>query len=318
MTGLIGVIGLISFGQVFIDRPNIRLIPYLIVLVTATLTACRTTPEPPAFSTAKLGTVQRDIVYCTPDNKPQTMDIYFPDSGGPWPAVLYVHGGGWQLGDKVEGEYLRFLNDNGILLASINYRLTEDGKFPIMIEDVKCAVRYLRAYSAEYNINPDRIGAAGGSAGGHLVALLGLTGNEAGWDEGEFAEQSSQVQAVVALSGIHDFTVAMPADINNVIYEAFDKFAGNEDPENVAASPVTYITPDAPPFLIIHGDNDELVPVEQSEILYAQLTEAGVPSTLIIVEGGNHYLRGPNPSLTLEEIWAAIGEFFDETLMAAE
>jgi acetyl esterase/lipase len=282
----------------------------LLFIFLVLLTACNSTPQPAGFEASQFGTVQKDIVYCTPDNKSQYLDIYFPKSGGPWPVLLYVHGGGWQLGDKREAEYLRFLNDSGILLASINYRLAEEGQFPIMIEDAKCAVRYLRTYSAEYNINPDRIGAAGASAGGHLAALLGLTGKETVWDNEEFADQSSQVQAVAAFSGIHDFTVAMPPDINNIIYEAFGKYAGNDDPESVTASPVSYITPDAPPFLIIHGDADDLVPVEQSVILHARLVEAGVLSTLIIVEGGNHYLRGPDATPTLEEIWVAIGEFF--------
>ena len=193
----------------------------LLLLFIITLTACNTTPQPPEFSTDLFGTVQKDIIYCTPDNKPQVMDIYFPDSGGPWPVVLYVHGGGWQLGDKVEAEFLQFLTENGILLAAINYRLAEEGEFPIMIEDSKCAVRYLRTYSAEYNIDPERIGAGGSSAGGHLAALLGLTGKNAGWDTDEFADQSSQVQAVVALSGIHDFTAEMPEDLNEVIDDTF-------------------------------------------------------------------------------------------------
>jgi acetyl esterase/lipase len=286
-----------------------------LLLIAIALSACaRTTPQPSQFDAALLGTIQKDITYCTPDNQPQTMDIYFPRSGGPWPVVLYVHGGGWQLGDKAEAQYLQFLNDSGFLLASINYRLIEDGKFPIMIEDAKCAVRYLRTYNAEYNIDPNRIGAAGGSAGAHLAALLGLTGKEAGWDNGEFAGQSSQVQAVAAISGIHDFTAAMPEAINNIIFAAFDKFAGSDDPENLAASPVSYITPTAPPFLIIHGDKDELVPVEQSLILHERLVEAGIPATLIVVQGGDHGLNGPEATPTWAEILPAINEFFDTNL----
>jgi acetyl esterase/lipase len=295
---------------------NNRHFPYLCVLclVIVILPACRTTPQPPAFSSTLLGSVQKDILYCKPDDKPQYMDIYYPDSGGPWPVVLFVHGGGWQQGDKAGGEYMQFLNDHGILLASINYRLSDEGEFPIMIEDAKCAVRYLRTYSAELNIDPDRIGAAGWSAGGHLAALLGLAQPGAGWDDGEFAGQSSQVQAVAAKSGIHDFTVSMPEVLNTVIIEAFGTSAGNSSPENLNASPVTYITPDAPPFLIVHGEVDDLVPVEQSEILHARLTEAGVPATLIIVQGGDHGLQGEAATPSQPEIWQAVGEFFESSL----
>jgi acetyl esterase/lipase len=268
----------------------------------------------PTFDASKFGTAQLDLTYCTPDDIPQYMDLYFPQSGGPWPVLLYVHGGSWREGDKAEGEGWRGMNDSGFLIAAINYRMAAEGKFPVMIEDVKCAVRYLRANAAELNINPDRIGAIGASAGAHLVALLGTAGKEAGWDEGQYADHSSQVQAVLSMAGFSDFTADMPSGINSSIYYAFGELAGSDDPKNVAASPVTYITPDDPPFLIIHGDNDGVAPVEQSQILHARLTEAGVPSTLIIVEGGDHSLQGPDTASTQEEISAAINEFFESTL----
>ena len=200
------------------------------------------TPQPtptPAFDTARLGTAVIDLTYCTPNELPQKMDVYYPASGGPWPVLLYVHGGSWREGDKAEGEGWRGMNDSGFLIASINYRMAAEGKFPVMIEDVKCAVRYLRANNAEMNIDPNRIGAIGASAGGHLVALLGTAGPDAGWDEGEYADQSSQVQAVLSMSGFSDFTVKMPSGINSSIYYAFNKLAGDDSPENVAASPVT-------------------------------------------------------------------------------
>jgi acetyl esterase/lipase len=263
---------------------------------------------------AKLGTAVTDITYCLPNDLPQKMDIYYPASGGPWPVLLYVHGGSWREGDKAEGEGWRGMNDSGFLVASINYRMAAEGKFPVMIEDVKCAVRYLRAHSAELNIDPQRIGAIGASAGGHLVALLGLAGPEAGWDDGEYAGQSSRVQAVLSMSGLSDFTVKMPSGINSSIYYAFGKLAGDDALENVAASPVTYITADAPPFLIIHGDNDGVVPVEQSEILHGRLQQAGAASQLIIVQGGDHGLQGPEATPTQVEISAAISAFLEESL----
>ncbi len=200
----------------------------------------------------------------------------------------------------------------------MNYRLaTTTVKFPVMIQDLKCAVRYLRAHSAEYHLDPNRIGALGASAGGHLVALLGTSDSSAGWDVGEYLDQSSRVQAVVTESGLSDFTVPINAGVSFSIYFAFGALAGDPDPRMAAASPVTYITSDDPPFLIIHGDEDGTVPVEQAKILNDRLTKAGVPSMLVIVKGAGHDLKGINgrPTVpTAEEISADILNFLKKNL----
>jgi acetyl esterase/lipase len=300
----------------------------LLIAVFIGLQACQAEPavqEPPtpaplptpAFDTAKYGSAHLDLTYCTPEEMPQKMDIYYPQEGGPWPVVMYVHGGSWMEGDKAEGEGWRGLNDSGYLVVSVNYRMAAEGKFPVMIEDLKCAVRYLRAHSAEHNLDPERIGAIGASAGAHLVALLGTADEAAGWDEGEYADQSSRVQAVVPLSGIYDFTIKVPSGIGTPIYYAFGTLAGKESPEMLAASPVTYIDADDPPFLIIHGTQDAVLPVEQAEIMHAQLTKAGVPSTLVIVENGDHGLNpsfGREVSHTWEDINQIIFDFWETNL----
>ena len=285
----------------------------LLIVLTLLLTACG-----PNFDKTKYGTAERDITYCTMNDIPQKLDVYYPSSGGPWSVLMYVHGGGWIEGDKAEGEGWKYLNDSGFLVVSVNYRLGDyQTKFPAMIEDVKCAVRFLRANSNEYNINPDRVAALGVSAGGHLVALLGTADESAGWDVGEYPDQPSEVQAVIVMSGISDFTGNIPSGLNSSIYYAFGKLAGKDTPENIAASPVSYITSDDPPFLIIHGDRDGVVPVEQARILHIKLSEIGVPSTLVIVEGGDHGLQNPkggdtNP--TGVEISQTILMFLEETL----
>jgi acetyl esterase/lipase len=246
------------------------------------------------------------------------MDLYYPKTGGPWPVVMYVHGGSWTSLDKAEGVGWRYLNDSGFLVVSVNYRLaTTTVKFPVMIEDLKCAVRFLRAHSAEYRLDPGRIGALGASAGGHLVALLGTSDSSAGWDAGEYLDQSSRVQTVVTESGLSDFTVPINGGVSMAIYFAFGALAGDPDPRMAAASPVTYITSDDPPFLIIHGDEDGTVPVEQAKILNDRLTKAGIPSTLVIVKGAGHDLKGINglPTVpTSEEISADILEFLKKNL----
>lgn len=273
------------------------------------------TPEPtPTFDATLRGTAVLDITYCSPGEPLQKLDLYFPQTGGPWPVLLYVHGGSWMEGDKAEGVGWRGVNESGYLVASINYRMAAEGKFPLMIEDVKCAVRYLRANSAKFNLDPTRFVAVGASAGGHLAALLGTADETAGWDVGDYADQSSRVQAVITMAGLSDFTADMPSGINSSIYYVFGKLAGEASPEMVAASPVTYIDAHDPPFLIFHGDEDGVVPVAQSEILHARLQEAGVDSTLVIVKGGDHGLQGPDATPTQAEISALINAFLERNL----
>lgn len=240
---------------------------------------------------------QSDLTYCTsPEGVALKMDLYPPTGSpqdGPTPAVVYVHGGGWMQGDKNEGSgagIYPLLQRSGFLVAAINYRLAPQYKFPAQIIDVKCAVRYLRANAAAYNIDPQRIGAVGGSAGGHLVALLGVTTAEAGWDTGEYADQSSRVQAVVDMFGPTDLT-QLPLTANRGLGKEVFGLTGRNDPLLLAYSPVTYITPDDPPFLILHGDQDELVPLQQSQILYERLQAAGVPAELVVVKNAMHAFR---------------------------
>ena len=274
-------------------------------------------PSPTPFG--NYGKSLIDVSYCSPDGLPQKMDIYFPKTGGPWPVFLYVHGGGWDKGDKAEGAGWNYLNNKGYLVVSVNYRLAAYNiKFPAMIEDVKCAVRYLRAHAMEYNLDPKRIGALGASAGGHLVALLGTSDQSAGWDVGEYPDQSSRVQAVVAEAVFSDFTKALPNSIAMAIYFALGELPGTTTPVLTAASPAAYVTPDDPPFLILHGEKDGYAPVEQAQTLDAKLKAAGVSSTLIIVKGGEHSLNSSDGSPTVptqEEIGQAILDFLNTNLM---
>ena len=275
-------------------------------------------PSPSPTPFGKYGQALTDVTYCTVGGQPQKMDLYFPNSGGPWPVFLYVHGGGWNKGDKAEGAGWKFLNAQGYLLVSVNYRLAAwNVKFPDMIEDVKCAVRSLRAHAGEYNLNPNRIGALGASAGGQLVALLGTSDKSAGWDVGEYPDQSSRVQAVVAEAVFSDFTRTIYDSMQMAIYYAFGDFPGTASAIDTAASPVTYITPDDPPFLIIHGEKDGFAPLDQAQTLNAKLKAAGVSSKLIIVQNGTHGLTSYNGDPTVpspDEINQIILDFLNTNL----
>jgi acetyl esterase/lipase len=266
--------------------------------------------------------VQRDVTYCIANGVDLKMDIYFPSPlpNIPGPATVYVHGGSWRAGDKTRGEgtmEVPELTRRGYVVAAVNYRLAPTYKFPAQIEDVKCAVRYLRANADMLNIDSNRIGAWGGSAGGHLVALLGLTNPSAGLEgNGGFNNVSSRVQAVVDFYGPADLTRPDFAENHAVVYSAVFGATSREDAVLKRASPVSYVSKDCPPFLLVHGSEDKTVLPNQSEELYYRLTAVGVPANLIIVRNGGH---GFNPvggpiSPGHEEIVKTVGDFFDKYL----
>ena len=278
------------------------------------------TPQPTATQTSssspipsqRYGETLTDIPYCTTDRASQKMDVYFPASGGPWPALVYVHGGSWMRGDKTEAlMFAGSLTSRGYLVVSINYRLYPPARFPAMIEDIKCAVRSLRAHASEYNVDPNRIGAMGVSAGGHLVSLLGTSDQNAGWDVGEYLGQSSRVKAVVALAPVTDLKkYIQSADIETMRTMGF----GEDNIE--MASPITHVTAGDPPFLLIHGDQDTLVPYEQSQLMYDRLRQMDVPAQLVIVKNAGHSFTAPEGTVapSLVEINQIILEFLAQYL----
>lgn len=264
--------------------------------------------------------VLKDVPYCTNGGVDQLMDVYFPwKPAGPSPVIVFVHGGGWVAGTKTGTPGLSYFLDlarRGYTTFSIDYRLAPTDTFPAQIVDVKCAVRSIRAHAKDYNIDPNRIGAWGASAGGHLVALLGTADASAGWDVGQYADQSSRVNVVVDMYGVHDFTteyvVGNVRGLDRMVFAA----KGPDDPRLAAASPVNYATADDPPFLLLHGDMDPVIPYTQSVIFNDRLIAAGVPSTLIIVHNGGHGFNaiGGPISPTYAEIAKTIIGFFDEHL----
>lgn len=235
------------------------------------------------FDPAKYGTIDRDVAYSSIDGLELKMDVYYPASGGPWPGLIFVHGGGWQEGDK--SPLAVNPAEAGFLTASINYRMYPAYRFPAMIEDVKCAIRHLRQHASRYNLDPGRIGLIGHSAGGHLAALAGLADERLGWDVGPCLDQSSRVQAVVEIAGPTDLNRPFPFWVNELKQSVFG------ENQWTCASPVTHAHKGAPPFLIVHGDADEAVPVEQADRLYAALQKAGGPVEKIILHHGSHGLE---------------------------
>lgn len=217
-------------------------------------------------------TVERDIPFATVDGAELKLDAYRPDGPGPLPAILLVHGGGWVKGDKrgLE-EDARFFAERGYVGFSVNYRLAPAFRFPAQIEDVKRAVRWVREHAAEYGLDPERIGAFGTSAGGHLVGLLGVTDGSEGLDGacGDLTI-SSRVQAVVPYFGPMDLERLFSGAARASAALALLGTTCEVDPQACrAASPITYVSPDDPPFLLDHGTRDPLVPFAQSLLMLA-------------------------------------------------
>jgi acetyl esterase/lipase len=243
----------------------------------------------------------------------------------PAPAAVYVHGGSWVSGNLNSGGFIirtvgPDLASLGFVVVSIDYRLGPREPWPAQIEDVKCAIRYLRANAHALNINPNAIGAWGHSAGGHLVALLGMAGPAAGWDVGAHPGVSSKVQAVVDMAGPSDLLTLGNKGAAPLVKQSFVSLLGGVAPEKVdaalrAASPVTYVAPDNPPFLLLHSDDDRIVPVEQSKELAFFLTLAHVPAQLVIVHHGGHNFDQPKQSPDQRQISSTIVDFFIRTLL---
>ena len=261
--------------------------------------------------------IQRDVEYGRADDRPLKMDIVRPKEPGetPLPAIVFIHGGGWRGGNKAGGvaRLVPLAGGGNYFCASIDYRLSGEATWPAQIHDCKAAIRHLRANAEKYNIDPDRIGVWGTSAGGHLVNMLGTSGDVTDL-EGSCGspDQSSRVTCAVAFCGPSNLTVILPGSEHqgrkgNVVARLLGGPVEEKKDLAVSASPVTHVTEDDCPFLIVHGTDDRVVPVDQAETLHAALQKAGVDSTLVRVEGGGHGLGGP-------EITARVQAFLDKHL----
>jgi acetyl esterase/lipase len=267
-----------------------------------------------------------DLEYVQDGHARNKLDLYLPEkSDRPLPVIVYVHGGAWMGGDKQHCPALPLVS-RGYAVASINYRLSSHAHFPAQLEDCKAAIRWLRAHARQYHLDAKHFGAWGESAGGHLVALLGTTGDVKELEgKGGNAGASSRVQAVCDWYGPTDFLqiaaqAAKTGRKSRIDHDAPTspeaKLIGGAVQENKdkarQANPITYVSKDDPPFLIMHGARDELVPLAQSEILNEALKKAGVESTLISLEGAGH----GGPQFLSRENRRQILAFFDRHLKA--
>ena len=258
-------------------------------------------PPPPLPATVE---AKPDQAYAGTDNKRQQLDLYLPKSreaGGKLPVLVFIHGGAWLAGDKSQGrgQVLPFVAEGKCAGVSTGYRLSSAAPCPPQIHDCKAAIRWIKAHAKEHGLDPDRIVVWGSSAGGHLVAVLGTSAGVPEMDGtlGPDTGQNTKVAGVIDFFG--------PTDVSQMDAQRLpdgQKHDSADSPESKllgapvqtvpdkvrSANPITYVDPTDPPFLMVHGDKDPLVPLGQSELLAAALKKAKVPHELYTVPGGGH------------------------------
>jgi acetyl esterase/lipase len=259
--------------------------------------------------------------YCTIGGVGSVMDVYVPDTSHPrpLPVAVHVHGGGYTSGARSTGFYFSdiepVLLDRGYLVVSIDYRLAPAHKYPSQIQDAKCAIRHLRANAELYGLDAARIGVWGSSAGAQLVGLMGTTGGHSQFDEtGPFQGESSEVEAVIAMSAITDFT--QTSELNDNYSAEFPTWPDPNSAELIEASPALHVTADDSPFLFIAGRDDDLVLPAQSQHMNALLNDNGVSSDVLLVSHADHALMPTDAPISpgVSAIVQRMADFFDQHL----
>ncbi len=286
-----------------------RLLLLIGLLLAGLMAGCSSTSPNVVFTR---GTADRNLTYCNS----QTLDLYIPRAAttGSLPVAMYVHGGGMTAGDKSDLNpiFLDALSSAGYAVASINYRLAPDSRYPAQIEDVKCAIRYLRAKAPRYDLNGSEIFAFGTSVGGQLVALAALTGPHSAFDVGPYVTEPSNLRAVADLFGPANLTERAsgfsPSGVQQV-------FGGNGRRDLLLASPTHFVVPNSPPILLVQGYDDTKVLRSQSIEFYGDLKAAHDQTQLVLVQNMGHMFMQVGPKRiepSLRQIAHVMVRFFDD------
>ena len=305
-------------------------IQFLFLLTTATLAlADPAKPAPKPFTPPPGVRMERDLAYIADGDEAQKLDLYLPEAtpANPLPLIVHIHGGGWQGGNKFPCPFVGMVL-KGYAVASVEYRFSQKAKFPAQIQDCQAAIRWLRANREKYHLDPEKIGVVGGSAGGHLSALVGTAGGTGTFPPiGGNEDQSDRVHAVCDIFGPADFTTVVKQAAEDKNVKNIFQFNSPKDPyssligvpletveKSKAVSPVTYISEDDPPVLILHGTHDALVPYAQSVQFAGELKSKGVPVWLQTLPGGGH----GGPGFGKPAVHQLTRNFFDKHLKGAD
>lgn len=300
-------------------RMSLRLFATLVAILLPCCGNSKSPPPPPNFE------VRRDLAYADTANPKQMLDLYLPKAPAekPRPLVVFIHGGGWENGDKGDvfvGLLLPLIRDGTFAGASVNYRLTNEAQWPAQIHDCKAAIRWLRAHAKELDVDADKIAVFGISAGGHLVSLLGTSGDvkELEGALGKHTDQSSRVQAVINFCGPGNLltlrghpSIIKFDDADSCTGKLFGAAMPTVPDKARAASPITYISGDDPPFLNVHGTKDTLVPYAQVTEFHDALLHGGVSSRVLTGKEGGHVFVHP-------EVARRERLFLEETLLGRD
>ncbi|MBV6498665.1 MAG: hypothetical protein CJBNEKGG_00893 [Prosthecobacter sp.] len=301
----------------------------LLTLLAATLPAQTPKAAPKPYQLPAGIKMEKDIAYIEGGDEAQKLDIYVPEtpSDKPLPLIVHIHGGGWRAGSKFPCPFTAMAL-KGYAVASVEYRFSQKAVFPAQIQDCQAAIRWLRAHASQYHFDTSHVGVIGGSAGGHLSALVGTSGGKKAFPAiGGHEDQPDRVQAVIDIYGPADFSTVMQqaaADKNvrnifafNTPSDPYSSLIGTKLDDKAkadAVSPVHYVSQDSPPFLILHGTHDTLVPYAQSLQLEAALKAQGVPVWLQALPGAGH----GGPQFGKPAVIQLMQAFFDKHLKGAD
>jgi len=261
----------------------------------------------------------KNVVYATVNGKALALDLYLPANIQSPPLIVWVHGGAWYLGDKQQ--YPKALVESGFALASLDFRQSTEARFPAQIHDIKAGIRFLRAQAGKYGYRSERIAISGASSGGHLAAMVGVTNGhkELEGSLGNDVNESSNVQAILDYFGASNLTTILAQSTPfglNVRKPALDKLLGGQ-PETVPelaklASPVFHVDRNDPPLLLLHGDQDPQMPINQSHELEGAYEKLGLDVHFHVVHGAAHagaaFFEGDQLKRAVEFLQRTIGK----------
>ncbi len=259
-----------------------------------------------SFDATLLAQSKKDVPYDN-QHKAQRLDLYQAKSDRPVPAMIYFHGGGWRGGSKnsIPAWLKKGVDEGAMTVVSVEYRFTDVAIHPAQVQDCLRSIQFVRQQAKEWNIDADRIGVTGGSAGGHLSLWVALHDDIADPQSTDpIAKQSSRVRCAVSFAGPTDWSLLQTMEHKHPAYRQLLGYevgtpADQMDPaKKTDVSPLSFATKDDPPILQIHGDQDDIVPIEHAKNLHSKLEQIGVKTELVVIPGGNHGVAGAGPQVS--------------------
>lgn len=272
------------------NRNGSTWLPWLVTVLLSIMIQTTALAQPATME------IEKDITYAHTGTRALKLDLYHPSQSGDQPLIVWIHGGAWRAGDK-SSMPLKSLVEDGFQIASIDYRLTTEARFPANVHDIKAAIRYLRANGAQHKLNTNTILIAGASAGGHLAALVGVSNGQEALEGtlGKHTTTSSDVQGIVSFYGASNLTSILNQSTPHglgVRIPALQLLLGGQPEDKVElaklASPVFHVGTNDPPLLLIHGDQDPQMPINQSHELVGAYKLHNLPVHLEVIHGAAH------------------------------